>query len=225
MEEAMLHSCSHAKWQQRQQIINNLLPKFLNNLESFSHSASARQGQLLLLLTCQHVAQLLATIENMLHKKRKTKSRSQCQLWKMTRQLFQASFLGVSCTQTIILTLMRFVTPSIVFTVVVVAALNFKISWYFELTQLLFLLLLFLDCHETVRSKRAKRPRAPEPVNFEPEPQQDLENEDNDGSQEKDIPEIPDNFLSPSVREYLELGKSIPGKSITVTVTVDDSST
>lgn len=139
MEEAMLQSCSHTKWQQRQQIINNLLPKFLNNLESFSHSASARQGQLLLLLTCQHVAQLLATIENMLHKKRKTKSRSQCQLWKMTRQLFQLSFLGVSCTQTIILTLMRFVTPSIVFTVVVVvAALNFKISWYFELTQLLF---------------------------------------------------------------------------------------
>lgn len=77
----MLHSCSHAKWQQRQQIINNLLTKFLNNLESFSHSANARQGQLLLLLlTCQHVAQLLATIENMLHKKRKTKSRSQCQL-------------------------------------------------------------------------------------------------------------------------------------------------
>lgn len=66
------------------------------------------------------------------------------------------------------------------------------------------------DCHETVRSKRAKRPRAPEPVNFEPEPQQDLENDEN-GSQEKDLPEIPDNFLSPSVREYLELGKSIPG--------------
>lgn len=59
-------------------------------------------------------------------------------------------------------------------------------------------------------------------MNFEPEPQQDLEidnnrNDDDDhnddgGSQEKDIPEIPTNFLSPSVREYLELGKSIPGK-------------
>uniref|UniRef100_A0A1B0BGV7 Uncharacterized protein n=1 Tax=Glossina palpalis gambiensis TaxID=67801 RepID=A0A1B0BGV7_9MUSC len=36
-----------------------------------------------------------------------------------------------------------------------------------------------------------------------------LENDDS-GSQEKDIPEIPTNFLSPSVREYLELGKSIP---------------
>lgn len=68
-----------------------------------------------------------------------------------------------------------------------------------------------IDCRETERSKRTKRPRAPEPVNFEPEPQQDLENEES-GSQEKDLPEIPDNFLSPSVREYLELGKSIPGK-------------
>jgi len=70
---------------------------------------------------------------------------------------------------------------------------------------------LLADCRETVRSKRAKRPRAPEPVNFEPEPQQDLEN-DESGSQEKDLPEIPENFLSPSVREYLELGKSIPGE-------------
>lgn len=67
------------------------------------------------------------------------------------------------------------------------------------------------DCRETIRAKRAKRPRAPEPIRFEPEPQQDLENDDS-GSQEKDIPEIPTNFLSPSVREYLELGKSIPGK-------------
>uniref|UniRef100_A0A1B0FEM1 Chitin-binding type-2 domain-containing protein n=1 Tax=Glossina morsitans morsitans TaxID=37546 RepID=A0A1B0FEM1_GLOMM len=67
------------------------------------------------------------------------------------------------------------------------------------------------DCRETIRAKRAKRPRAPEPIRFEPEPQQDLENDDS-GSQEKDIPEIPTNFLSPSVREYLELGKSIPGR-------------
>lgn len=71
--------------------------------------------------------------------------------------------------------------------------------------------LISTDCSETTRTKRAKRPRAPEPVNFEPEPQQDLENEES-GSQEKDIPEIPTNFLSPSVREYLELGKSIPGE-------------
>lgn len=67
-----------------------------------------------------------------------------------------------------------------------------------------------------MRSKRAKRPRAPEP-----EPQQDLENEDNGSQEDKDISEIPDNFLSPSVREYLELGKSIPGKSHTHTHTVD----
>ena len=49
-------------------------------------------------------------------------------------------------------------------------------------------------------------------MHFEPEPHQDLESDDS-GSQEKDLPEIPTNFLSPSVREYLELGKSIPGKN------------
>lgn len=69
---------------------------------------------------------------------------------------------------------------------------------------------LISDCRESVREKRAKKARAPEPVNFEIEPQQDLENDS--GSQEKDIPMIPSNFLSPSVREYLELGKSIPGE-------------
>ncbi|XP_055373845.1 uncharacterized protein LOC129607127 [Condylostylus longicornis] len=80
--------------------------------------------------------------------------------------------------------------------------------------QLFFLIafgyLLITDCRESVRSKRAKRIRAPEAVNFEPEPRQELDNDGN--SQEKDIPNIPHNFLSPSVREYLELGKSIPGR-------------
>ncbi|XP_075147323.1 uncharacterized protein LOC142221453 isoform X2 [Haematobia irritans] len=74
----------------------------------------------------------------------------------------------------------------------------------------LFGFLLITDCQDKIRAKRAKRPRAQDPVNFEPEPHQDLENEDSTNS-EKDIPEIPSNFLSPSVREYLELGKSIPG--------------
>lgn len=69
-----------------------------------------------------------------------------------------------------------------------------------------------------MRSKRAKRPRAPEP-----EPQQDLENEYNGSQEEKDINEIAGNFLSPSVREYLELGKSIPGKSDTYTDTHTDT--
>lgn len=68
------------------------------------------------------------------------------------------------------------------------------------------------DCRQSVREKRAKKARAPEPVNFEIEPQQELDNDS--GSQEKDIPMIPSNFLSPSVREYLELGKSIPGKCL-----------
>lgn len=46
---------------------------------------------------------------------------------------------------------------------------------------------------------------------FEPEPHQELDSDDT-VNPDKDIPEIPTNFLSPSVREYLELGKSIPGK-------------
>lgn len=110
---------------------------------------------------------------------------------------------------------MRFATP-----VIVVATLNFtllrlgseKLIIFYVVFHYNYYFSLPVDCRETERSKRTKRPRAPEPaVNFEPEPQQDLENEES-GSQEKDLPEIPDNFLSPSVREYLELGKSIPGK-------------
>lgn len=68
----------------------------------------------------------------------------------------------------------------------------------------------FTDCRETVRSKRAKRPRASSAIEFRPEPEQELDEADGN-TQEKPLT-IPTSFLSPSVREYLELGKSIPGK-------------
>lgn len=77
------------------------------------------------------------------------------------------------------------------------------------LVLIVFGYLLITDCRETVRSKRAKRPRAPSASEFRHEPEQAL---DDDGSSQEKTPTIPTNFLSPSVREYLELGKSIPGR-------------
>lgn len=41
-----------------------------------------------------------------------------------------------------------------------------------------------------------------------PEPDQRLDND-----QTEETPVIPTGFLSPSVKEYLELGKSIPGEN------------
>lgn len=57
-----------------------------------------------------------------------------------------------------------------------------------------------------VRTKRAKKARA----SGNP-----LENEPNQRLDEPEIhaPMIPTGFLSPSVKEYLELGKSIPGRA------------
>ncbi|XP_055678675.1 uncharacterized protein LOC129787258 [Lutzomyia longipalpis] len=67
---------------------------------------------------------------------------------------------------------------------------------------------LTTDSKESVRSKRAKRPRAPSIQDFRPEPKQNL-----DELREEPQPvDIPIGFLSPSVREYLELGRSIPGR-------------
>lgn len=63
---------------------------------------------------------------------------------------------------------------------------------------------------QTIRSKRAKKPRAPGAPAFGPEPDQRI-----DAEERPEIPVpvvIPTGFLSPSVKEYLELGKSIPGK-------------
>lgn len=63
-----------------------------------------------------------------------------------------------------------------------------------------------LESRESVREKRARK-RASSALEFRNEPKQNL-----DANEPENIPEIPDNFLSQSVREYLELGRSIPGK-------------
>lgn len=67
----------------------------------------------------------------------------------------------------------------------------------------------WIDCIETLsRQKTVKKTRAPvSPFNIVPEAKQNLD-------EKADAPEIPIGFLSPSVREYLELGKSIPGKNL-----------
>lgn len=63
---------------------------------------------------------------------------------------------------------------------------------------------------QSIRSKRAKKPRTPGAPAVVPEPDQRLDNDQSEISS----PVIPTGFLSPSVKEYLELGKSIPGKII-----------
>lgn len=76
---------------------------------------------------------------------------------------------------------------------------------------LYFILCYFIaDCSEEqpTRSKRAKKPRTSGSPAFGPEPNQRLD----DDHTEDPSPVIPNSFLSPSVKEYLELGKSIPGK-------------
>lgn len=56
---------------------------------------------------------------------------------------------------------------------------------------------------------RTKRPRAPVAPQEILEPEQNLDERNNDLQH----PLPPPGFLSPSVLEYLELGKSIPGKN------------
>lgn len=60
---------------------------------------------------------------------------------------------------------------------------------------------------QNIRSKRAKKPRTPGAQVVVAEPDQRLDNDQSENSS----PVIPTGFLSPSVKEYLELGKSIPG--------------
>lgn len=62
---------------------------------------------------------------------------------------------------------------------------------------------------QTIRSKRAKKPRTPGAPAFGPEPDQRIDEERSES--DIPVPVIPQGFLSPSVKEYLELGKSIPG--------------
>jgi hypothetical protein len=75
----------------------------------------------------------------------------------------------------------------------------------------------FTDGSETqqnIRAKRAKKPRTPGASAVVPEPDQRLDNDQSEDSS----PVIPTGFLSPSVKEYLELGKSIPGKKSLLTI-------
>lgn len=66
---------------------------------------------------------------------------------------------------------------------------------------------MVIDCTETQNVKRTRAPASP--FNIVPETKQNLDDKG-------DSPEIPIGFLSPSVREYLELGKSIPGKNFII---------
>jgi hypothetical protein len=84
-----------------------------------------------------------------------------------------------------------------------------------NISMSIFFVHLISDCREqrdtrrgqSNRAKRAKHRRAPAAPVLRSEPSQRLDEE---------IPEepvvIPNAFLSPSVQEYLELGKSIPGE-------------
>lgn len=56
-----------------------------------------------------------------------------------------------------------------------------------------------------------KRPRAPSSPDLNISPDQELDERNGLPKQ----PSVPPGFLSPSVKEYLELGKSIPGTNRT----------
>ncbi|EAA05936.4 AGAP009480-PA, partial [Anopheles gambiae str. PEST] len=70
------------------------------------------------------------------------------------------------------------------------------------------------DGHEeknrTKRGRNVRTSNAPQ-TNAGSEPSQDLDSSSSNSNQQ-DVPVIPPGFLSPSVQEYLELGKSIPGR-------------
>lgn len=62
------------------------------------------------------------------------------------------------------------------------------------------------------QKSRVKRPRAPPPPPPSPA-ENDLEDDYTDErNNQLSTSSVPPGFLSPSVQEYLELGKSIPGK-------------
>ncbi|XP_055614986.1 uncharacterized protein LOC129761294 [Toxorhynchites rutilus septentrionalis] len=76
---------------------------------------------------------------------------------------------------------------------------------------IIFGYLLIIDGREErVRTKRVRKPRVSvAPQRVDAEPSQNLDSGDSSGDVS---PVIPPGFLSPSVQEYLELGKSIPGR-------------
>lgn len=57
------------------------------------------------------------------------------------------------------------------------------------------------------QKSRVKRPRAPPP----PDPENDVDGDFDERNNDLSTSFVPAGFLSPSVLEYLELGKSIPG--------------
>lgn len=72
---------------------------------------------------------------------------------------------------------------------------------------------MFTESKESVREKRARK-RASSAIEFSRhEPKQDL-----DINEPEQPADIPTSFLSQSVREYLELGRSIPGNILSVDV-------
>lgn len=62
--------------------------------------------------------------------------------------------------------------------------------------------------------KATKKERAPAADRISPDPDQSLD--ERNGLLHEQETNLPPGFLSPSVREYLELGKSIPGKNNTM---------
>lgn len=72
---------------------------------------------------------------------------------------------------------------------------------------------LIVSTDGSEQKSRVKKPRAPPPA---PTPENDVDDYDSDDLDERNNPlnanYVPPGFLSPSVQEYLELGKSIPGR-------------
>lgn len=58
------------------------------------------------------------------------------------------------------------------------------------------------------QKSRTKRPRAPSP-----DPENDVDSEFDERNNDLSTNFLPPGFLSPSVLEYFELGKSIPGEA------------
>ncbi|XP_056636744.1 uncharacterized protein LOC130445217 [Diorhabda sublineata] len=86
--------------------------------------------------------------------------------------------------------------------------MTITMHWKPCLVQTVTLLLgyfIIIDGYE--QKSRVKRPRAP-PA----EPENDVESDFEERNKELNANYVPPGFLSPSVIEYLELGKSIPGR-------------
>lgn len=95
---------------------------------------------------------------------------------------------------------------------------GWRINFYWQFFQW-FHSNAFTDGSETqqnIRAKRAKKPRTPGASAVVNEPDQRLDNDQSES--DNSSPVIPKGFLSPSVKEYLELGKSIPGKKSLLTI-------